>query len=71
MYLVNYVFFYTISVLGMLGIVEFNSLLLSILEAVTQHPAILMEHHAEVIDSILNPLAALIASRNGEQGPVS
>ncbi|XP_030856242.1 serine/threonine-protein kinase ULK4 [Strongylocentrotus purpuratus] len=52
--------------IGMLGIVEFNNIVLSILEAVTQHPSILMEHHVEVIDSILNPLAALVASRNDE-----
>ncbi|XP_063952872.1 serine/threonine-protein kinase ULK4-like [Lytechinus pictus] len=52
--------------IGMLGIVEFNNIILSILEAVTQHPSILMEHHIEVIDSILNPLATLVASRNDE-----
>ncbi|XP_072174268.1 serine/threonine-protein kinase ULK4-like [Diadema setosum] len=51
---------------GMLAIVEFNNVILSILEAVAQHPALLMEHHVEVIDSILNPLAALVASRNDE-----
>lgn len=42
------------------------SVVLSIAEAVTQHPPILLEYHAVVTQHILPHLAALISSSNGD-----
>ena len=54
-----------ITFLGENGTGEFINTVLSIIEAVTQHPAILMELHGVIVESILPPLAGLISSQNG------
>ncbi|MGH0129936.1 UNVERIFIED_CONTAM: hypothetical protein FKN15_039857 [Acipenser sinensis] len=39
---------------------------LSAIEAVTQHPALLMQYHSTVVDSILPPMVSLAFSKNVE-----
>uniref|UniRef100_F6YIH9 Unc-51 like kinase 4 n=1 Tax=Xenopus tropicalis TaxID=8364 RepID=F6YIH9_XENTR len=39
---------------------------LSVIEAVTQHPALLTLHHSPVVDGILPPLVSLVRSQNAE-----
>ncbi|KAI1885690.1 hypothetical protein AGOR_G00206410 [Albula goreensis] len=39
---------------------------LSAVEAITQHPSLLMPHHSAVVDAILPPLASLALSKNVE-----
>ncbi|KAG9345041.1 hypothetical protein JZ751_009582 [Albula glossodonta] len=39
---------------------------LSAVEAITQHPSLLMPHHSDVVDAILPPLASLALSKNVE-----
>ncbi|EDO33899.1 predicted protein [Nematostella vectensis] len=38
---------------------------LSIMESITQHPPLLLEHHVVIVDDILPPLASLVSSTNG------
>ncbi|XP_006823231.1 serine/threonine-protein kinase ULK4-like [Saccoglossus kowalevskii] len=54
------------SAIGAVGTDDFINTTLSIVEAVTQHPNILMEYHAVVAETILPPLAALVTSDNGD-----
>ncbi|XP_018123009.1 serine/threonine-protein kinase ULK4 isoform X2 [Xenopus laevis] len=39
---------------------------LSVFEAITQHPALLILHHSPVLDCILPPLVSLVCSQNAE-----
>ena len=53
-------------VTGQSGSEEFIHTVFAIVEAVAQHPNILMEYHSLVIDLILPPLAMLVASSSGK-----
>ncbi|XP_068693987.1 serine/threonine-protein kinase ULK4-like [Montipora foliosa] len=50
---------------------DLTSVVLSITEAVTQHPPILLEYHAVVTEHVLPHLAALISSSNGDKRVLS
>ncbi|XP_033625022.1 serine/threonine-protein kinase ULK4-like isoform X3 [Asterias rubens] len=52
--------------IGASGTTDFINTVLSILEAVAQHPSILMEHHNVIIENILPSLASLVSSENGD-----
>ncbi|XP_022082290.1 serine/threonine-protein kinase ULK4-like isoform X3 [Acanthaster planci] len=49
-----------------IGTTDFIKTVLSILEAVAQHPCILMEYHSVIIENILPALASLVSSDNGD-----
>ncbi|XP_077997486.1 serine/threonine-protein kinase ULK4-like [Glandiceps talaboti] len=51
---------------GAVGTDDLISTTLSVLEAVTQHPNILMDYHGVVAETILPPLAELVTSDNGD-----
>ena len=49
-----------------MGAEELLHSVFSVVEALAQHPNILDEHHALVIEKLLPPLASLVASSNGK-----
>ena len=44
---------------------DLSNVAFSIVEAVTQHPPLLLEFHAVMVDRVLPPLATLVSSANG------
>ncbi|XP_038077861.1 serine/threonine-protein kinase ULK4-like [Patiria miniata] len=52
--------------IGVSGTTDFINTVLSILEAVAQHPSILMDYHSVIIENILPALASLVSSDNGD-----
>ena len=44
---------------------DLTNVVFSIVEAVTQHPPILLQFHVVIVDQVLPPLASLISSTNG------
>ena len=52
--------------LGPTGTEDFVHNVFSVLEAIAQHPVVLMEHHAVTMETILPPLAQLLSSANGK-----
>ena len=45
---------------------DVTSVVLSTVEAVTQHPALIRRHHTLMVEHILPPLAALVSSSSGD-----
>ncbi|PIK37193.1 putative serine/threonine-protein kinase ULK4-like [Apostichopus japonicus] len=54
------------SAIGSSGVQDFIHSVLGILEVVSHHPILLMEHHSVVVENILPPLASLVSSDNGD-----
>lgn len=54
------------SILGASGSNEFITTVMSILEAISQHPTLLLENHEVVIETVLSTLADLVGSQNGK-----
>ncbi|XP_070570281.1 serine/threonine-protein kinase ULK4-like isoform X2 [Ptychodera flava] len=52
--------------IGAVGTEDLINTTLSVLEAITQHPNILMDYHNAVAETVLPPLAALVTSDNGD-----
>lgn len=52
--------------LASLSVGEFVGAAIIILEGITQHPSLLMEHQLLVINSILPELVGIIGSQNGK-----
>ncbi|KAK3602625.1 hypothetical protein CHS0354_034209 [Potamilus streckersoni] len=50
---------------------EFVNTVMSVVEGISQHPALLMEHSQVVMSAILPTLAALVASQNGDTRAMS
>ena len=50
----------------MIAVGEFVNTVMSVVEGISQHPALLMEHSQVVMETILPTLAELVVSQNGE-----
>lgn len=44
---------------------EFVNTVMSVVEGISQHPSLLMEHEVVVMETILPTLAELVVSQNG------
>ena len=54
------------SVTGTTGADDLTNVVLSIIEAIAQHPSLLLQHRALVVESVLPHLAALTSSKEGD-----
>lgn len=54
------------SAIGSAGVHDFIHSVLGILEVISHHPVLLMDHHSIVVENILPPLASLVSSDNGD-----
>lgn len=52
--------------LGSIAPGEFVNTTMSVLEGISQHPAILTEHNTVIMETILPILATLVDSQNGQ-----
>ncbi len=56
----------SVVVAGPGGVEEFENTVFALVEAIAQHPAIMLDHCALVIDLLLRALAALVSGGQGE-----
>lgn len=52
-------------IVGVITTGEFVNTVMSVVEGISQHPALLMEHSQVVMENILPTLAELVISQNG------
>lgn len=53
-------------VLGVITVAEFVNTVMSVVEGISQHPTLLMDHGSIVMETLLPTLAELVVSQNGK-----